>query len=130
MTLERQRLSETRQAITHKFKVGGKKGYLTVGFFEDGTPGEIFCKMDHDGSNTIGGLLSCLCIQTSMLLQYGIPLEVIVNKMAHQQFAPSGPTANKEIPFSTSVVDYVFRWLGFQYVPGYREKHEAPGPKK
>lgn len=126
---ERRRLDETRKAINHKFRIGDCKGYLTVGLFDDGTPGEIFVKIDHDGSNTVGGLLSCLCIQTSMLLQYGVPLENIVSKMERQQFAPAGMTANPDMPFATSVVDYVFRWLGRNYIEGYKEKHEARKPE-
>lgn len=119
----RNRLPETRPAINHKFKIGGSKGYLTVGLSSDGKPSELFLKMDHDGSNTIGGLMSCLCIQTSMLLQYGVPLDTIADKMMHQQFAPSGPTSNKDIPMASSVVDYVFRWLTQQF------PNETPKPK-
>lgn len=116
----RRRMPDTRQSITHKFDVGGHEGYLTVGLFEDGTPGEVFITMAKEGS-TIGGLMDVMGTQTSMALQYGVPLESLVRKFAHMRFEPSGWTGNQDIPQAKSVPDYVFRWLGMQFIPGYRE---------
>jgi ribonucleoside-diphosphate reductase alpha chain len=116
----RRRLPETRSAITHKFDVAGHEGYLTVGLFEDGQPGELFITMAKEGS-TIGGLMDCIGTLTSLALQYGVPLEALMRKFAHQRFEPSGFTKNPEIRNASSIIDYVFRWLGLQFVPGYRE---------
>lgn len=116
----RRRLPATRHSLTHKFSVGGHEGYTTVGLFEDGTPGELFITMAKEGS-TIGGLMDVIGTLTSMALQYGVPLDVIVNKFAHMRFEPSGWTSNPDIPNAKSVVDYIFRWLGIQFLPGYRE---------
>jgi ribonucleoside-diphosphate reductase alpha chain len=118
--LVRRRLPATRHSLTHKFSVGGHEGYTTVGLFEDGTPGELFITMAKEGS-TIGGLMDVIGTLTSMALQYGVPLDVIVNKFAHMRFEPSGWTSNPDIPNAKSVVDYIFRWLGIQFLPGYRE---------
>jgi ribonucleoside-diphosphate reductase alpha chain len=118
--LVRRRLPATRQSLTHKFSVGGHEGYTTVGLFEDGTPGELFITMAKEGS-TIGGLMDVIGTLTSMALQYGVPLEVIINKFAHMRFEPSGWTSNPDIPNAKSVVDYIFRWVGIQFLPGYRE---------
>ena len=100
--------------------MGGHEGYTTVGLFEDGTPGELFITMAKEGS-TIGGLMDVIGTLTSMALQYGVPLEVLINKFAHMRFEPSGWTSNPDIPNAKSVVDYIFRWLGIQFLPGYRE---------
>jgi ribonucleoside-diphosphate reductase alpha chain len=116
----RRRLSDTRTAITHKFDIAGHEGYLTVGLFENGQPGELFITMAKEGS-TIGGLMDGIGTLTSMALQYGVPLEALVRKFAHQRFEPSGFTRNPEIRNASSITDYVFRWLAFQFVPGYRE---------
>jgi len=118
----RRRLSETRQALTHKFDIAGHEGYLTVGLFEDGTPGELFITMAKEGS-TIGGLMDSIATLTSMSFQYGVPLEALVRKFSHQRFEPSGFTKNPEIRNAASITDYVFRWLAFQFLPGYREAH-------
>jgi ribonucleoside-diphosphate reductase alpha chain len=118
----RRRLSDTRTAITHKFDVAGHEGYLTVGLFEDGQPGELFITMAKEGS-TIGGLMDGLGTLTSLALQYGVPLDALVRKFAHQRFEPSGFTRNPEIRNASSITDYVFRWMAFQFVPGYREQH-------
>ncbi len=118
--LVRRRLPATRQSLTHKFSVGGHEGYVTVGLFEDGTPGELFITMAKEGS-TIGGLMDVIGTLTSMTLQYGVPLEVIINKFAHMRFEPSGWTSNADIPNAKSVVDYIFRWVGIQFLPGFRE---------
>jgi ribonucleoside-diphosphate reductase alpha chain len=117
----RRRLSDTRTAITHKFDIAGHEGYLTVGLFEDNTPGELFITMAKEGS-TIGGLMDGIGTLTSLALQYGVPLEALVRKFAYVRFEPSGFTKNPEIRNAASITDYVFRWLGFQFVPGYREE--------
>jgi len=122
----RRRLPETRSAITHKFDIAGHEGYLTVGLFENGQPGEVFITMAKEGS-TIGGLMDSIGALTSMSLQYGVPLEALVKKFAHQRFEPSGFTKNPEIRNAASIIDYVFRWMALQFVPGYRE---ASSPKQ
>ena len=116
----RRRLTDTRTAVTHKFDIAGHEGYLTVGLFEDGQPGELFITMAKEGS-TIGGLMDSIGTLTSMSLQYGVPLEALVKKFAHQRFEPSGFTKNPEIRNAASIIDYVFRWMALQFIPGYRE---------
>ncbi len=124
---KRRRLPDTRRSITHKFNVAGHEGYLTVGLFEDGMPGELFITMSKEGS-TIGGLMDSLGTATSVALQYGVPIESMVTKFSHQRFEPAGITENSEIPFAKSLVDYIFRWMGMQFVPGYREAHAPKRP--
>jgi ribonucleoside-diphosphate reductase alpha chain len=122
----RRRLLDTRTAVTHKFDIAGHEGYLTVGLFEDDKqPGELFITMAKEGS-TIGGLMDGIGTLTSMALQYGVPLEALVRKFAHQRFEPSGFTKNPEIRNAYSITDYVFRWMAMQFIPGYREAN-APG---
>ncbi len=121
----RRRLSDTRTAITHKFDIAGHEGYLTVGLFENGQPGELFITMAKEGS-TIGGLMDGIGTLTSLALQYGVPLEALVRKFAYVRFEPSGFTRNPEIRNAASITDYVFRWLALQFVPGYREAN-SPG---
>ena len=116
----RRRLPDTRTAFTHKFDIAGHEGYLTVGLFEDGQPGELFVTMAKEGS-TIGGLMDSIGALTSMALQYGVPLDALVRKFAHQRFEPSGYTKNPDIRNASSITDYVFRWMGFQFIPGYRQ---------
>jgi ribonucleoside-diphosphate reductase alpha chain len=123
----RRRLPATRQSLTHKFSVGGHEGYITVGLFEDGSPGELFITMAKEGS-TIGGLMDTIGTETSLGLQYGVPLRVFVDKFSHTRFEPSGWTTNQEIPHAKSVVDYIFRWLGIQFIPGYREANTPQRP--
>ena len=120
----RRRLPDTRTAVTHKFDVAGHEGYLTVGLFEDNQPGELFITMAKEGS-TIGGLMDGIGTLTSLALQYGVPLEALVKKFAHQRFEPSGFTKNPEIRSAASITDYVFRWMALQFVPGYRESVNA-----
>jgi ribonucleoside-diphosphate reductase alpha chain len=120
----RRRLSDTRTAVTHKFDIAGHEGYMTVGLFEDHQPGELFITMAKEGS-TIGGLMDSIGTLTSIALQYGVPLETLVRKFAHQRFEPSGFTKNPEIRNASSITDYVFRWLALQFVPGYREAAAA-----
>jgi len=116
----RERLPDTRRSVTHKFNVSGHEGYITVGLYDDGRPGEMFITMAKEGS-TIGGLMDCFGTAVSMSLQYGVPLEVYVNKFSHTRFEPMGYTKNPDIPIAKSVVDYIFRWLGMTFIPGYRE---------
>jgi len=116
----RRRLSDTRTAVTHKFDIAGHEGYLTVGLFDDGRPGELFITMAKEGS-TIGGLMDSIGTLTSLALQYGVPLEALFKKFAHQRFEPSGFTKNPEIRNASSITDYVFRWMALQFIPGYRE---------
>jgi ribonucleoside-diphosphate reductase alpha chain len=122
----RRRLPDTRASITHRFNVSGHEGYLTVGLYENGSPGELFITMAKEGS-TIGGLMDCLGTAISVALQYGVPVESLVKKFAHQRFEPMGMTTNSNIPFAKSLVDYIFRWLGMEFVEGYRE---ANAPKR
>ena len=116
----RRRLPDTRTAVTHKFDIAGHEGYLTVGLFEDGRPGELFITMSKEGS-TIGGLMDSIGTLTSLAWQYGVPLEALVKKFAHQRFEPSGFTKNPDIRNASSITDYVFRWLAIQFVAGYRD---------
>jgi ribonucleoside-diphosphate reductase alpha chain len=116
----RHRMSDTRMSLTHKFEIAGHEGYITVGLFEDGMPGELFVTMSKEGS-TIGGLMDTVGTLTSIALQYGVPLESLVKKFAYQRFEPSGFTKNPDIRSATSITDYVFRWLGCQFIKGYKE---------
>ncbi len=116
----RRRLPDTRTALTHKFDIAGHEGYLTVGLFNDGRPGEMFVTMAKEGS-TIGGLMDAIGTLTSMALQYGVPLDALARKFAHQRFEPSGFTKNPEIRSASSITDYVFRWMALHFIPGYRE---------
>jgi len=118
----RRRLPDTRQSITHKFSVAGHEGYLTVGLYEDGQPGEVFITMAKEGS-TVGGLMDVIGTCTSLALQYGVPLITLVDKFRHARFEPSGMTSNKDIPFAKSLIDYIFCWLGCQFMPGYADKN-------
>jgi len=118
----RRRLPDTRQSITHKFSVSVHEGYLTVGLYEDGQPGELFITMAKEGS-TVGGLMDVIGTCTSMALQYGVPLITLVDKFRYARFEPSGMTSNRDIPFAKSLIDYIFCWLGCQFLPGYAEKN-------
>ncbi len=106
----RKRLPDERCAFTHKFSVGGHEGYVTVGMYEDGTPGELFCVMAKEGS-VVSGLMDCFATSISLALQYGVPLQVLVDKFVHTRFEPSGFTENPNIPIAKSIIDYIFRWL-------------------
>lgn len=116
----RRNMPETRDSKTHRFEVAGHEGYITVGLYADGTPGELFIQMAKEGS-TIGGLMDTTATLTSMALQYGMPLEKLVQKFAYQRFEPSGFTKNPDIRNAYSLTDYVFRWMGCTFIPGYRE---------
>ncbi len=111
----RRKLPDERQAITHKFVVGGHKGYLTVGLYEDGSPGEIFVVMAKEGS-TISGLMDAFATSISIALQHHVPLATLITKFAHTRFEPSGFTNNPEIPMAKSISDYIFRWLGSKFL--------------
>ncbi len=117
----RKRLSDERQAITHKFNVGGHEGYITVGLYEDGQPGEIFLTMAKEGS-VVSGLVDGFATAISLALQYGVPIEVLVKKFSHTRFEPSGMTDNKEIPFAKSILDYIFRWLASRFMTAEQGK--------
>ncbi len=116
----RHRMSDTRMSLTHKFEIAGHEGYITVGLYENGQPGELFIHMAKEGS-TIGGLMDTVGTLTSVALQYGVPLESLVKKFAYQRFEPSGFTKNPDIRNATSITDYVFRWLACQFIKGYKE---------
>jgi len=116
----RHRMPDTRMSLTHRFEIAGHEGYITVGLFEDGMPGELFVTMSKEGS-TIGGLMDTVGTLTSIALQYGVPLESLVKKFAYQRFEPSGFTKNPDIRSATSIADYIFRWLGVQFIKGYKE---------
>ena len=116
----RHRMPDTRTSLTHRFEIAGHEGYITVGLYEDGQPGELFITMSKEGS-TIGGLMDTVGTLTSIALQYGVPLESLVKKFAYQRFEPSGFTKNPDIRHATSITDYVFRWLACQFIKGYKE---------
>ncbi|MGZ4985487.1 MAG: TSCPD domain-containing protein, partial [Chthoniobacterales bacterium] len=116
----RHRMPDTRMSLTHRFEIAGHEGYITIGLFEDGMPGELFVTMSKEGS-TIGGLMDTVGTLTSIALQYGVPLESLVKKFAYQRFEPSGFTKNPDIRNATSITDYIFRWLGCQFIKGYKE---------
>ena len=130
----RRKLPDERKAVTHKFDIGGHEGYLTVGLYEDGTPGELFVTMAKEGS-TISGLMDAFATQTSYALQFGVPLKFMVDKFSHMRFEPSGFTKNKEIPIAKSIVDYIFRWMASHFLPeadqdevGVIRREDAPVP--
>jgi len=113
-------MPDTRMSLTHRFEIAGHEGYITVGLYEDGQPGELFITMSKEGS-TIGGLMDTVGTLTSIALQYGVPLESLVKKFAYQRFEPSGFTKHPDIRHATSITDYVFRWLACQFIKGYKE---------
>jgi ribonucleoside-diphosphate reductase alpha chain len=119
----RQRLPDTRQSITHKFNVGGHEGYIIVGLFENGRPGEVFLKMAKEGS-TMSGMADTVGTLTSLLLQHGITVDSLARKFEHMKFEPSGWTSNKAIPNATSLIDYVFRWMAITFSQEYRDDCE------
>jgi len=122
----RRRLPDTRASITHKFDIAGHEGYITCGLFDDGNPGEVFITMAKQGS-TVGGLMDAIATLISLNLQYGVPMEAIVRKFEHMRFEPSGMTANPDIPFAKSMMDYLVRWMAMKFVPGY---HAANAPRR
>src|SRR5437764_5798154 len=110
----RRKLPDERRSITHKFTIGGHEGYITVGMYDDGTPGEIFITMAKEGS-TISGLMDAFATAVSFNLQYGVPLKFLVDTFAHVRFEPSGWTGNQQIPYAKSIMDYIFRCLGAKF---------------
>jgi ribonucleoside-diphosphate reductase alpha chain len=112
---QRRRLPATRESLTHKFSIEGHEGYITVGKFEDGAPGELFVTMAKEGS-TLSGMMDAFATSVSLLFQYGVPLSHLVEKFGHMRFEPSGWTGNPEIGMAKSIVDYVFRWLGHRFL--------------
>ncbi|MSO56413.1 MAG: vitamin B12-dependent ribonucleotide reductase [Acidobacteria bacterium] len=132
----RRRLPDERQSLTHKFDIAGHEGYITVGLFEDGTPGELFLVMAKEGS-TISGFADAFAQAISYALQYGVPLQVLVDKFSHARFEPSGMTKNPDIRFAKSIVDYIFRWMATKFLSqeaqfhagvNNREEHPAGAP--
>ena len=135
-TPKRRKLPDERHAITHKFDIAGHEGYITVGLFEDGMPGEIFLVMAKEGS-TISGFADAFAQAISYALQYGVPLQALVDKFSHARFEPSGMTKNPEIRFAKSIVDYIFRWMATKFLSpeaqfragvNMREDLSAPEP--
>ena len=117
MVSQRQSLPAVRHSITHKFQIMGHEGYLTIGLFEDGRPGEIFIKMAKEGS-TLSGLVQGYCRAFSLALQYGLPLEEAVARFKGMRFEPLGPTSNPDIPEASSIIDYLARFLELNFVQG------------
>ncbi|MEI6396882.1 MAG: hypothetical protein WCO48_02325 [Candidatus Taylorbacteria bacterium] len=122
----RKQLPDNKQAVTHRFDISGHTGFITVGLFDDGQPCEVFVLMAKEGS-TIGGLLDTLGTLLSLNLQYGVPLELLVSKLAHQQYEPSGFTKNPDISIAKSITDYIIRWMACQFIRGWREQN-TPQP--
>ncbi|MGD0732671.1 MAG: vitamin B12-dependent ribonucleotide reductase [Terracidiphilus sp.] len=113
----RHRLPEERASITHKFSIAGHEGYITVGLYPSGQPGEIFIKMAKEGS-TVSGLMDSFATSISLALQHGVPLKVLCEKFAHTRFEPSGWTGNEQIGYAKSLMDYIFRWLNLRFLSG------------
>jgi len=120
----RRKLPDERESITHKFSIGGHEGYITVGKYEEGAPGEIFITMAKEGS-TISGLMDSFATMTSLALQHGVPLQLLVDKFTHTRFEPSGFTKNPEIPMAKSIMDYIFKWLAIKFLT--RDAQEDAG---
>ena len=116
----RHRLSDERLSITHKFNVGGHEGYLTVGLYKEGMPGEIFITMAKEGS-TVSGLMDSFACAVSLALQHGVPLKLMCEKFAHTRFEPSGWSRNPDIGFAKSIMDYIFRWLQLRFLTGQQQ---------
>ncbi len=125
----RRKLDDTRASITHKFSIGGHEGYITVGLYDEGAPGEIFIRMAKEGS-TISGLMDSFATAVSLALQYGVPLKFLVDKFSHVRFEPSGWTGNPQIPYAKSIMDYIFRWMGAKFLgPEYAVGEAGDTPK-
>ncbi|MFY9912391.1 MAG: vitamin B12-dependent ribonucleotide reductase [Candidatus Sulfotelmatobacter sp.] len=116
----RHKLQEERHSLTHKFNIGGHEGYITVGLYPDGQPGELFITMAKEGS-TVSGLMDSFALATSIALQHGVPLKLLCEKFAHTRFEPSGWTSNPEIGFAKSIMDYIFRWLQLRFLTGQQQ---------
>jgi ribonucleoside-diphosphate reductase alpha chain len=113
----RRRLPDERRSLTHHFSVGGQEGYVTVGLYEDGVPGEMFIRMSKEGS-TVSGLMDSFATAVSLALQYGVPLKVLCDKFSHTRFEPSGWSGNPKIGYAKSLMDYLFRWLELRFLKG------------
>jgi len=113
----RRRLPDERRSLTHHFSVGGQEGYVTVGLYEDGLPGELFIRMAKEGS-TVSGLMDSFATAVSLALQYGVPLKVLCDKFSHTRFEPSGWSGNPKIGYAKSLMDYLFRWLELRFLRG------------
>ena len=120
----RRKLADTRASVTHKFSVAGHEGYITVGQYDDGQPGEIFVTLGKAGS-TLAGFADAFATAISFSLQHGVELRFLVDKFTHVRFEPSGFTGNPEIPIAKSIVDYVFRWLAQRYLPAEERPETA-----
>jgi ribonucleoside-diphosphate reductase alpha chain len=119
MVASRLTLPTTRESVTHKFAIGRHEGYLTIGLYPDGRPGEIFIKMAKEGS-TLSGMCQAFCLGFSLALQYGLPVEEAVRRFRGMRFEPMGPTSNPEIPEASSIIDYVARFLELHYARARR----------
>lgn len=128
----RRRLADERHSLTHHFSVGGQEGYVTVGLYEDGMPGEMFIRMAKEGS-TVSGLMDSFATAISLALQYGVPLQVLCDKFTHTRFEPSGWSGNPKIGYAKSLMDYLFRWLELRFLKGEQgilfELRPAPDTK-
>lgn len=113
----RRRLPDERHSLTHHFSIAGQEGYVTVGLYEDGSPGEMFIRMAKEGS-TISGLMDSFATAISLALQYGVPLQVLCDKFSHTRFEPSGWSGNPRIGYAKSLMDYLFRWLELRFLKG------------
>lgn len=116
----RRKLPNERKSITHKFRIAkgspeSAKGYITIGLYDDGTPGELFINIAKEGSS-ISGTMNCFATMVSIALQHGVPIEDLVKKFSNVAFEPSGMTDNEEIPMAVSVIDYIFKWIGKKFV--------------
>ena len=116
----RHKLPDERFSVTHKFKVGSHEGYLTVGLYKNGMPGELFITMAKEGS-TVSGLMDSFACAVSIALQHGVPLRLLINKFAHTRFEPSGWTQNPDIGYANSIMDYIFRWLDLRFLTGTQQ---------
>ena len=113
----RRRLPDERRSLTHHFSIGGQEGYVTVGLYEDGLPGELFIRMAKEGS-TVSGLMDSFATAVSLALQYGVPLKILCDKFSHTRFEPSGWSGNPKIGYAKSLMDYLFRWLELCFLKG------------
>jgi len=113
----RRRLPDERHSLTHHFSVGGQEGYVTVGLYEDGLPGELFIRIAKEGS-TVSGLMDSFATAVSLALQYGVPLRILCDKFSHTRFEPSGWSGNPKIGYAKSLTDYLFRWLELRFLKG------------
>ena len=111
----RRRLPDERHSLTHHFSVGGQEGYVTIGLYEDGLPGEMFIRMSKEGS-TVSGLMDSFATAVSLALQYGVPLQVLCSKFSHTRFEPNGWSGNPQIGYAKSLMDYLFRWLELRFL--------------